>query len=333
MKTILLSHGDGGTLTHELIEELFMSTFGDQELQKQEDAAILNIAADHLAFSTDTFVINPIEFSGGDIGKLAVCGTVNDLAVSGAKPEYLSVGFILEEGLGMNTLKKVVHSLAKTAKEAGVRIVTGDTKVVERGKCDQLYINTTGIGSISKPGRLGYESIQPGDHIIINGGIAEHAVSVLIDRLDIPISNSIESDCRPLNHLITKMLNEFESIRFMRDPTRGGIATTLKEIAVKRHVNLTLFEEKIPMQPAVRGALELIGMDPYYLANEGKVLTFVSENEAEQLVRFLKSQPGCQDAEDIGFVSEGDGDIYLKTVIGGTRSLGMLSGEPLPRIC
>ncbi|WCN37433.1 hydrogenase expression/formation protein HypE [Aneurinibacillus uraniidurans] len=330
---ILLSHGDGGLLTHRLIEEVFAEAFCDEALAAKGDAATVAVGAGQLAITTDSFVIQPLEFPGGDIGKLAVAGTVNDLAVSGATPAYLSVGFILEEGLEIDLLRKMVRSLAEAAREAGVRIVAGDTKVVERGKCDRMYINTTGIGFNEQPKRLGYEQIQPGDRIIINGGIAEHGVAVLAERAGISFDPPLLSDCQPLNKLIARALTEFKTIRFMRDPTRGGVATTLKEIAVSAGVRMIVEEEKVPMQSAVKGALELMGMDPLYIANEGKVLFIVSEQESETLVDFIRAFPGFHMAAEIGRIEPGNGEVLLKTALGGTRELDMLSGTPLPRIC
>ncbi|WP_028784863.1 hydrogenase expression/formation protein HypE [Thalassobacillus devorans] len=333
MKKILLSHGDGGSQTHQLIREVFQTAFGDAELEQEHDAAVLPFQSGELVVSTDSFVINPVEFPGGDIGKLAVTGTINDLAVSGARPAYMSVGFILEEGLEIKLLKKIVQSFAATAKEAGIRIVTGDTKVVERGKCDQLYINTTGIGYREQGVQLAYHHIQPGDRVIINGGIGEHAAAVLGERMGIPFTAPITSDCQLLHAVIKKIMEEFKTVRFMRDPTRGGIATTLKEIALKTTLNIVLEEERIPVKPEVRGTLELMGLDAAYMANEGKVLLIAGSQEAEALVQFLQDIPGHEMAAEIGEVTEGSGQVLLKTEFGGTRVLDMLSGEPLPRIC
>lgn len=330
---ILLSHGDGGQHTNDLLHDVIHNIFQDELLREERDAALLRAESEHLAFSTDTFVINPIEFPGGDIGKLAVCGTVNDLAVSGAIPVYLSVAFIIEEGFPLKKLKHITQSLADTAREAGVRVVTGDTKVVEKGKGDQLYINTTGIGFVNPAYSLSYEHIKPGDRIVINGGIAEHAASVIGARMEVPLSTTIQSDCAPLQTVIKEALHEYRTIRFMRDPTRGGVATAMKEIAEKAHVQITLQEEAIPIRPEVRGTLELMGLEPYYMANEGKVLFIVSEEEAEELVHFLNKKQGHHMAAVIGEVHEGRGELYLNTAIGGTRKLGLLSGEPLPRIC
>lgn len=330
---ISLAHGDGGSLTHELIKDVFLQTFTDPSLQAEEDASLLLAYSKHIRLSTDSFVIFPLEFPGGDIGKLAIAGTVNDVAVSGAVPHYISVGFILEEGLEVSLLKRIVHSMAATAREAGVRIVAGDTKVVERGRCDGMYINTNGIGFQDNPDRLHITAVVPGDRIIINGGVAEHAVAVLAQRAGIHFPSGLVSDCRALNRLIQELLQRFPKIRFLRDPTRGGIATTLKEIAEQAKVNIQIFEERIPVKPEVAGALEILGMEPYYLANEGKVLIIVSPEEADAVVAFLQHEHEQFMACEIGYVTEGTGDVLLQTPYGGTRKWKRMSGTPLPRIC
>lgn len=330
---ILLSHGDGGILTNQLVNEIFKAAFQDESLEEEGDSAILPSLSGHLAISTDTFVIHPLEFPGGDIGKLAVAGTINDLAVSGAIPQYLTVGFILEEGLEMDTLRRVVSSMVETARFAGVRIVAGDTKVVEKGKGDGMYINTSGVGFIPQSGRLGFQQIQSGDRILINGGIAEHAAAILSERAGIQFSSPLLSDCCPLNHMIEAVLKRFSTVKFMRDPTRGGIATTLKEIALKAKVDMEIHEECLPIRAEVKGALELLGLEPYYLANEGKVIIIVSEEEADSLLQFLRQFLEQSLAAEIGRITNGTGNVWLKTPFGGTRNLGMLSGAPLPRIC
>lgn len=313
--------------------ELFRPAFCDDALDQEGDAALLPSPAGELAVSTDSYVIDPLEFPGGDIGSLAVAGTVNDLAVSGATAHYLTVGFILEEGLEIERLRRIVASMAQTARAAQVRIVAGDTKVVERGKGDGLYINTTGIGRVRDPGRLGVGRIQPGDRVVINGGLAEHAVAVLSERARIGFATPVVSDCAPLNRMIQTMLATFRTIRFMRDPTRGGAATALKEIADRAGCDIALEEERLPVRPEIRGALEMLGMEPYYLANEGKVLIIVGPDEADALVAFLRQYPGQELAAVIGTVAAGTGNLWLKTPFGGTRNLGRLAGAPLPRIC
>lgn len=330
---IMLSHGDGGSLTHELVAQVFRPVFGDERLEEQGDAAVVPSSSGHLAISTDSFVVQPLEFPGGDIGTLAVAGTVNDLAVSGAVPEYLSVAFVLEEGLEMALLRRIAASLARTAAAAGVRVVAGDTKVVERGKGDGIYLTTTGVGRVPEPGRLGFHRIRPGDHVVVSGGLAEHAVAVLCERAGIRFDPPLRSDCRPLNQMIQDLLAQFRGVRFLRDPTRGGVATTLKEVALGTGLDIQIEEGRLPVRPEVGGALELLGMEPWYLANEGKVLIIVAPEEAGDVTAFLREYPGQELAADIGCVSAGNGDLWLKTPYGGRRSLGMLSGTPLPRIC
>lgn len=330
---IFLAHGDGGSLTHQLVKQVFQAAFHDPLLDAEEDAVLLRSASLHMRMSTDSFVISPLEFPGGDIGKLAVAGTVNDLAVTGAVPRYMSAGFILEEGLEISLLKRIVHSMATAAREAGVRIVAGDTKVVERGRCDGMYINTTGIGFQDDPHRLTISAITPGDRVIINGGVAEHAVAVLAQRAGIHFTSGLQSDCQALNTIIHELLQRFPTIRFLRDPTRGGIATTLKEIAELAMVNIHISEEQIPIKPQVQGALEILGMEPYYMANEGKVLIIVSPEEADDVVAYLRDAQGQSMASEIGFVASGTGDVLLQTPYGGTRKLKRMSGAPLPRIC
>lgn len=329
---LLLAHGDGGILTHQLIQGLFQKYFRAPELMALTDAAVLSGTPD-LALTTDSFVVNPLFFPGGDIGKLAIAGTVNDLAVSGAQAKYLTAAFILEEGLEISLLEKVVASMASTARTAGVSIVTGDTKVVERGKGDGIYINTTGLGLVRKK-ELGYHRIQPGDKIILNGGIGEHGLAVLTERNQFRFSESIQSDCMPLNALITPLLDQFGTdIKFMRDPTRGGLATTAKEIALSGSCDLWLEETAIPVRDEVRGATEFLGLDPLYLANEGKVLTIAAPERAAEIVRFMHQLPEGKDAAIIGEVRIGQGQVFLQTPLGGTRILDMLAGAPLPRIC
>ncbi|KZE43341.1 hydrogenase expression/formation protein HypE [Brevibacillus parabrevis] len=330
---ISLAHGDGGSMTHRLVQEVFQKAFNDPSLQAEEDAAYLLATSQHLRLSTDSFVISPLEFPGGDIGKLAIAGTVNDVAVSGAVPRYISVGFILEEGLELSLLKRVVHSMAATAQQAGVRIVAGDTKVVEKGLCDGMYINTTGIGFQEDPNRLSFSSVLPGDRVIINGGVAEHAVAVLAKRAGIHFPSGLRSDCQVLNRMIQDLLQRFPTIRFLRDPTRGGIATTVKEIAEQARVNIKIMEERIPIKQEVQGALEILGMDPFYLANEGKLIVIAASEEAEDIVAYLRNEHNQPMACEIGYVTAGTGEVLLHTPYGGTRKWKRMSGTPLPRIC
>ena len=339
---ILLAHGDGGILTHTLIQELFHKYFTSAELATLSDAAILPFPAptNLLAMTTDSFVVNPLIFPGGDIGKLAIAGTVNDLAVSGATPLYLSAAFILEEGLDLSQLEKIVASMAATARAAHVKIITGDTKVVEHGRCDGMYINTTGIGMMQPGIHLGYDKIQPGDQLLINGGVGEHGVAVLAERAGLSFSTPLYSDCAALNGLIQDLLARFgASVKFMRDPTRGGLATTAKEIALSAKFDIWLKDEQIPVKDEVRGACELLGLDPLYLANEGKVMLVVDAQKAEEILSFIRDYyevnglvAGLNSAV-IGEIRSGQGRVLLETPLGGTRLLEMLAGAPLPRIC
>ncbi|MBT6765620.1 MAG: hydrogenase expression/formation protein HypE, partial [Prolixibacteraceae bacterium] len=287
---ILLSHGSGGKRSTDLIQNLFFNYFDNKILISGGDSAILNIQTNNLAFTTDSFVVDPLFFPGGDIGKLAVCGTVNDLAVSGAVPKYLSVGFIIEEGLEFDVLEKLVKSIAETAKTANVKIVTGDTKVVNRGKCDKLFINTSGIGELdSKFKKISSgEKIQPGDKILINGFIADHGIAVMSARNELKVQADVQSDCAPLNGLIGEVLAISENVKFMRDATRGGLATVLAEIVKNRNFGIHLIEEKIPVRESVRGMCEFFGFDPLYVANEGKVVMIVSDNDAEKVLEKLQ---------------------------------------------
>lgn len=330
---ILLAHGDGGLLTHQLIRNIFLKYFSGQAAGVMYDAAVIPAPGGRIAFTTDSFVVKPIFFPGGDIGKLAVCGTVNDLAVCGAVPVYLSVSFILEEGLEFRDLERVVKSLADTAGEAGVKVVTGDTKVVERGSADYIYINTTGIGMVPDGIKLGYELVNPGDVLIINGSIGEHGIAVLSGRDGISFTSPVKSDCAALNHLTGELLKRFKNIKLMRDPTRGGLATTVKELALDSKLDFILFEEKIPVSPEVMGAAGMLGLDPLYLANEGKVVLIASPGEGDEIVNFMRGHPLGGGAAVIGEVGEGRGDVLLKTTLGGTRIIDMLDGQQLPRIC
>ncbi len=331
---ITMDHGSGYGRTSELIESLFLASFSGTGLSDQGDSAILSIGSDHIAFTTDSFVIKPVFFPGGDIGKLAVCGTVNDLAVSGAHPRYLSCGFILEEGLPLEDLERIVASMAQTAQAGGVKIVTGDTKVVEKGSCDKLYINTAGIGTIREEYThiTNAEKVKPGDVIIINGTIAEHGLAVLSFRNS--FENSIISDCTPLSGLIEKCLESGADIRFMRDATRGGIAAVLSELAVKTKTGIELFENAIPIRDEVAGLCEMLGFDPLYVANEGKVLMAVSEKEAGKVLSVLHNHPDGKNSSIMGTVTEKHpGSIVLNTSIGGRRIVDIPAGTQLPRIC
>lgn len=330
---ILLAHGDGGLLTHQLIEEYFLPQFKNSLLEALTDSATFPSKAGEMAITTDVFVVDPIFFPGGDIGKLAVCGTVNDLAVSGAKPLYLTASFIIEEGLSLSDLKRVIGSMAETCRGIGVAIIAGDTKVVGKGQADKVYITTTGVGYILAEARLGYNRIKSGDRVIVNGTIGNHGLSILIERESFRFDTNIVSDCAPLSGIIEKMLKRFEGIRFMRDLTRGGLATNAKEVALAAGIDISLDEAAIPIKREAMGITEMLGLDPLYLACEGTFLAIVPNKDAEAVVQFLKRDPLGRDAAIIGTVSQGKGDVFLKTQLGGTRRLNMLTGAPLPRIC
>lgn len=331
---IILAHGSGGKLSHDLVKEIFLPAFGNQALNQLDDRAEVEVPGTKLAFSTDSFVVNPIFFQGGDIGKLAVCGTVNDLAMGGAKPLYLSAGFIIEEGLETEVLKKVVTSMQKAAIEAGVKIVTGDTKVVEKGSVDKIFINTAGVGVVESGVNISGRNAKSGDKIIINGYIGDHGMAVMADRQGLSFKSEIVSDCAPLNGLVESMLGVTKNIRVLRDPTRGGVATTLNEIAEQSQVGITLYEKELPVRDNVLAACEFLGFDPLYVANEGKVLVVVSDREADQVLAVMKKHRYGRDAAIIGeVVSDHPGKVVLQTNVGGRRIVDMLVGEQLPRIC
>ncbi len=335
-KNILLGHGSGGQLSHELISKLFVRHFSNPILVEQTDAAVLNVGGGRLAFTTDSFVVDPIFFPGGDIGKLAVAGTVNDVAVSGAKPLYLSASFIIEEGFSFDTLEAIVKSMATEAKKAGVEIVTGDTKVVNREKADKIFITTTGIGSLpaERTGIGTGRDVQPGDKIIINGSIADHGMCIMATRESISFKADLVSDCACLNYLIRDALDASDQIHFMRDATRGGLATVLCELASGRNFGIEINEEVLPVKESVRGMCELLGFDPLYVANEGKVVMVVGEKDAEKVLSALKQNALGKDAAIIGnVVADHAGKAWLTTGIGGRRIIDMLAGEQLPRIC
>jgi len=323
-------------LSHELISGLFVKYFANPVLQEQTDAAVLELPGRFLSFTTDSFVVDPVFFPGGNIGKLAVCGTVNDLAVTGARPKYISAGFILEEGFSMNELEEIVRAMSKEAEKAGVEIVTGDTKVVNRGKCDKVYINTTGIGLLDEKRRhiAGGGQIKPGDRILINGSIGDHGMSVLAARNELNIQGQIQSDCASLNGMIQEVLDTSDAVHFMRDPTRGGLATVLAELAQGKSYSLKLDEEAIYVDQKVRGFCELLGFDPLYVANEGKVVMIVSEEDSARVLEVLRKNEFGKHASIIGEVSSDyPGKAWMQTGIGGKRILDMLAGEQLPRIC
>ncbi len=334
---IVMGHGAGGKLSSELVEHLFLPAFDNATLADLGDAAILELAGSRLAYTTDSFVVQPLFFPGGNIGHLAVNGTVNDLAMSGARPLFLSAGFILEEGMPMQQLGVIVESMAGAARTAGVTLVTGDTKVVDRGHGDGLYINTSGIGLIPPTVALGPQYVQPGDLVIVSGEIGLHGIAVLSVREGLEFGAPISSDCAALNGLVVAMLStvpDQAAIRVLRDPTRGGVASTLNEIAKAAQVGITYFENKLPVHPSVAAACEMLGMDPIYVANEGKLVAIVAPDAADQLLAGMRQHPLAAQATIIGEVTTSHpGLVLARTGIGGTRIVDLLAGEQLPRIC
>src|SRR5208282_239959 len=331
---VLLGHGSGGTLSADLLQRFFLPAFKNPVLSLLDDQAIVKVNGECLAFTTDSFVVKPLFFSGGDIGSLAVHGTVNDLAVGGARPLFLSVAFILEEGLPFETLRRVVESFRDAAAAAEVEIVTGDTKVVERGSCDGMFINTSGIGSV-KPGlHLSADRARPGDRILLSGSIGEHGIAILALREGLEFENPVRSDSAPLYSLVSEMLKTSEGIRCMRDPTRGGLSSSLNEIAARSGVGMTLDERNIPIREEVRGACEMLGLDPLYVANEGKLVAIVAPASTEAALRALQNHPLGKDARIIGTVTaEEPSLVVMRTTLGTTRIVDMLAGDQLPRIC
>jgi hydrogenase expression/formation protein HypE len=333
---ILLGHGSGGKLSHELIESLFARYFDNSYLRQQSDSAVIEFEGKNLAFTTDSFVVDPIFFPGGDIGKLAIAGTVNDIAVSGAVPRFISAGFIIEEGFSRDDLEKIVISMANEAKKAGVQIVTGDTKVVDKGKCDKIFINTSGIGFLPEQNKeiSSGKNIEIGDKIIINGSIGDHGMTVMAARNELNISADIQSDCACLNGLIQNVLEISDQIKFMRDATRGGLGTVISELVRRKDYGLQIIEENLVINEKVKGICEMLGFDPLYVANEGKVVLIVGKNDAEKVLSIMKKHTLGNDASIIGEItSDHKGIAWLETVIGGKRIIDMLSGQQLPRIC
>lgn len=333
VEKITLSHGSGGTLMHQLIDSLFIKELGNEILNQKKDSAVFEIKNRKIAFTTDSYVVNPIFFPGGDIGSLAIYGTVNDLSVCGAKPLGISLGMIIEEGLDMGVLIKITKSIKKAVKIADVNIVTGDMKVVEKGSCDKIFINSSGIGEVYYDS-LSADEIKIGDAVIISGPIGDHAISILSKREGIGFKTRIKSDSAPLNKLIYKILKVSDKVAFMRDPTRGGLATTLNEIVKNRFFGISIDEKEIPVRPGVKGASELLGLDPLYLACEGRLILVVAEEDAGRVLRVMHSDKNGKMAKVIGRIVGGyKGRVYLNTTSGGKRIIDMLSGEQLPRIC
>lgn len=336
---VMLGHGSGGSMMRRIIDEVFLEAYGSDELLEGNDAAVLPAPTpgERIACSTDSFVVSPLFFPGGDIGHLAVCGTVNDVATSGARPAYLTCGFILEEGLPMEDLRRICRSMAEVAKEAGVRIVTGDTKVVNRGHGDGVFINTSGIGFVPEGVDLSGANIKPGDAIIVSGTLGDHGITIMSCREGLGFSADIRSDAAPLNHMIASVMRAAPHVRCFRDPTRGGIASTLNELAEQSGVEIVVEEELVPVKPAVAGACEMLGYDVLQVANEGKMVCAVPADEAEAALAAMRSSKYGEDACVIGHAEAVDAGgkprVLLKTAFGGTRILDMLVGEQLPRIC
>jgi hydrogenase expression/formation protein HypE len=331
--TVVLGHGSGGSLSHDLINRLFLPELGKAAPRALDDAAVVNINGQRLAITTDSHVVSPLFFPGGDIGKLAVCGTVNDLAMVGAQPYALTCGFVIEEGLSFEVLQRVVQSMREAAAEAGVFIAAGDTKVVQKGGADKLFINTSGVGLVDAGVDISGTNAKMGDVVIISGTLGDHGIAVMSEREGLGFSTDLQSDVAPLNHLVRAIMEAGE-IHVLRDPTRGGLATTLNEIAKQSNVVIELQEPQIPVKPQVQAACEMLGFDPLHVANEGKLVAFVNADDADAILSAMKKVNYGKDAVVIGKVTgAGKAQVRLKTAIGGTRLIDMLPGEMLPRIC
>ena len=333
--TIVIGHGSGGKMTADLIRDIFYPPLSNPALLAGNDAGIVQLAnGSMLAISTDAHVVSPLFFPGGDIGKLAICGTVNDVAMVGAKPLYLTASFILEEGLELSILESVVQSMKSSAEEAGVEIISGDTKVVAHGEADGLYISTTGVGELDPGLKIGGAEAKPGDLVIISGTIGEHGIAVLEARGELGFESNLKSDTAPLNHLVAAMLTASKNIHVLRDPTRGGVATALNEISRQSGVGIILEEDSLPILPAVAAACEMLGFDPLYIANEGKLLAIISQEDVENVLAVMRKTRYGENAAVIGVVEDSpQGRLLLKTGLGSTRIVDVLAGEMLPRIC
>lgn len=338
-KMITMAHGGGGRAMRELIDKLIVPAFDNSRLAALEDQATVNLGGlaehgDRLAFTTDSYVVAPLFFAGGDIGKLAICGTVNDLAMGGAVPLYLSCGLIIEEGLPTDELQRVLHSMSATARAAGVQVVTGDTKVVNRSAADKLFINTAGIGVVPRGVNIAATRARPGDVVIVNGSLGDHGTAILVARNELQLQSSIASDCQPLHGLVQAMLAACPDIHCLRDATRGGLATVLNEFATSSRVGIRLQEQAIPIKPEVRGACEMLGLDVLYMANEGKLVAVVPKSHADAVIEAMRGHEAGRDAAIVGQVqAEPAGHVVLQTAFGGERVVDMLVGEQLPRIC
>jgi hydrogenase expression/formation protein HypE len=332
--TILLGHGSGGKLSAELLRDVFLPALKNPVLDRLDDQAIFDLGMERLAMTTDSFVVKPLFFPGGDIGSLSVHGTVNDLAMGGAQPLFISTAFIIEEGFSIGDLRRIVDSLHRAAEKAGVQVITGDTKVVEKGKGDGVFINTTGIGIVPSGLQLSANRVRPGDKVILSGPIGDHGIAILAQREGLEFETTIQSDSAALHGLVTNMLRASREIRCMRDPTRGGVSSTLNEIAEQSRVGIELEEQTIPIREEVRGACELLGLDPLYVANEGKLIAIVASEAAEAVLATIRQHPLGREAQIIGAVTaEHAGTVLMRTPLGTTRIVDMLSADQLPRIC
>jgi hydrogenase expression/formation protein HypE len=335
-KHVTLAHGAGGKSSHALIEALFLPELANPLLEPLSDSALVepNGGATRLAFSTDSYVVRPLFFPGGDIGELSVNGTVNDLAMSGARPLCLSAGFIVEEGFPTDDLRRIAASMGRAAREAGVAVATGDTKVVERGKADGVYVNTSGVGVLERTGELSAAAIRPGDRVLVSGTLGDHGMAIMIARGELELEVELESDTAPLASLAAALLDAVEGVRVLRDPTRGGLATVLAELALAAEVGMSVDERALPVRPEVNGACEILGIDPMYVANEGKLVAVVAPEDADAALAALRAHPSGSEAALIGEVRpDPPGLVLLETAFGGSRVVDMLAGDPLPRIC
>jgi hydrogenase expression/formation protein HypE len=331
---VLLDHGSGGKISHSLTKDMLLPVFDNPILAELNDGAIIDLGGRRLAFSTDSYTVDPIFFPGGNIGDLAINGTVNDIAMCGGEPVYLSVGLIIEEGFDFTDLKSILESMGRAAEQAGVTVVTGDTKVVPKGAVDKIFINTSGIGLIPEAVNVASHLARPGDKIILSGTIADHGITIMTRREGLSFESELTSDSAPLNHMVQEMLATGDGIHVLRDPTRGGVGTALNEIAEKSGVGIKIIEQKIPLNNVVAGACELLGFDPLYLANEGKLMAFVAADQAEAVLDVVTASPYGKQATIIGeVISEHPGKVFMETRIGGNRIVDMLAGEQLPRIC
>jgi len=329
-----MAHGGGGKLTRQLIDQIFVPAFGNSQLETNHDSSVIDVGFKKLAYTTDSYVVCPLIFPGGDIGSLAINGTVNDLAMSGAKPLYLTAGFILEEGLPIETLFKIVQSMKKAAAEAEVKIVTGDTKVVDKGKGDGIYINTSGVGAIDHTLEIHPMSVKPGDAILVSGDLGRHGMAIMAARENLGFESPITSDCAALSGMVNELIKAGINLHCLRDLTRGGLATALVEISETANLSITIDDSKLPVDEAVKGACEILGLDPLYVANEGRLVAFVPKEDANQALTIMKSHIHGQNANIIGNVEEKSAKrVILKNALGSSRILDLLSGEQLPRIC